>query len=134
MDYNIGHSNCSEGAFISDVDAFVCLKCGRVEFYAKKEIVDKRLAEAERKKEIEAERERIDQEIALKQKELSKLEAVAKDENQTVKAVREAEERIAQVKKEIDILKAKRPRMPGLPGGDPYSSAGYLPSDYSRGA
>ena len=65
-DYSIGHSECVEGRFISSVDAFVCANCGRVELYAKQDILNQKRAQAQKQKEVDDECARIDAQIAAK--------------------------------------------------------------------
>ena len=106
--YSIGHSECVEGRFISSVDAFVCANCGRVELYAKQDILNQKRAQSQKQKEVDDECARIDAQIAAKKKELAELNSIVNDENQTVKAVKEAKERLIQVQNEINSLENQR--------------------------
>ena len=107
-DYDIGHSHCVEGQFISSVNAYVCLNGGRVELYAKQEILDQRMAKLKKEQEAAAEATRINQQIEAKKQELEELRAIIDDENQTVKAVKEAQEKVNQVENEIRSLENQR--------------------------
>ena len=82
------------------VEAYLCKKCGRIELYGTKALKVIKAGEEEKAKH---EAEKLAKEKRTKDllREKEKLEAIIKDENQTVKAVREAEERLKEVNKEL---------------------------------
>ena len=98
---------CTEGGAWEPIElngcpiiTYLCKKCGRVEFYAPDSLAR---YQAQDKKRLEEEQKRLDDEKRrnhlLKEKE--RLEALVKDENQTVKAVRKANERLEKINEEL---------------------------------
>ena len=91
------------------VDTFACTKCGRVEFYARPDQLKGSIDKIKRDQELDAQIAEYDIKIQEKERELERLRAIANDENQTVKAVKEANERIFEVENEIRMLQAQKP-------------------------
>lgn len=86
------------------VIAYACEKCGRVELYMPKKWVQdnidaKKLAKAE--KEFYAEKE---ERISCLKKRIEQLKPVIDDENQTVKAVKEAQRKIIELENELSSV------------------------------
>lgn len=57
---------------------------------------------------IQEERNEVDAEIAVKEKELEELKKIIGDENQTVKNVREAKEKMVEVQNRINVLRSRK--------------------------
>ena len=96
------------GEYEEQVDAFACIECGRIEVYARRSILDRTIDQMRQAQRIQEERNEIDAEIAVKEKELDELKKIIDDENQTVKNVREAKEKMVGVQNRIDVLKRRR--------------------------
>jgi len=83
-------------------ESYACNVCGHIDMYAKDETLNRfraeKTAKAERDAEAEKIRMRLD-ELNAKRKE---LEAIISDENQTVKAVKQAEIDLSNVRREIN--------------------------------
>ena len=98
--------------FKPHVDSFVCVNCGRVEFYAResdlKATVVNFKAKQEREAKLAEEKARAEEKIRGYKKELEGLKAIVNDENQTVKTVKEAQARIIEIEKELEGLGAKK--------------------------
>ena len=96
------------GEYEEQVDAFACIECGRIEVYARRSILDRKIDQMRQAQRIQEERNEIDAEIAVKEKELDELKKIIDDENQTVKNVREAKEKMVGVQNRIDVLKRRK--------------------------
>ena len=96
------------GEYEEQVDAFACMGCGRIEVYARKNILDRKADQIRQAQRIQEERKEIDAEIAAKEKELEELKKIIGDENQTVKNVREAKEKMVEVQNRINVLRSRR--------------------------
>ncbi len=87
------------------MDAFMCADCGRIEFYApedrRKKCVETTRAKNAEEKEKAAQIELLESQLAELNAELERCKAIANDENQTVKAVREAEASIQELSEKI---------------------------------
>ena len=99
------------GEYEEQVDAFACMGCGRIEVYAKKNILDWKADQIRQAQRIQEERKEIDAEIAVKEKELEELKKIVGDENQTVKNVREAKEKTVEVQNRINMLRNRMSRL-----------------------
>lgn len=100
-------SGCVEGGAWEPIEingcqvvTYLCKKCGRVELYGPDSLAKYQAQEKERiekeQKQLEAEKRKSN---LLKEK--ARLEAIAEDENQTVKAVRKANERLEKINEEL---------------------------------
>ena len=93
------------------MDAFMCADCGRLEFYAledrRKSCVDSNRARAAEEKEKSIQIEQLESQLADLKRELERCNAIADDENQTVKAVKEAKFRIQDLSNEICNVEAR---------------------------
>lgn len=96
------------GEYEEQVDAFACMGCGRIEVYARKNILDRKADQIRQAQRNQEERKEIDAEIAAKEKELEELKKIVGDENQTVKNVREAKEKMVEVQNRINVLRNRR--------------------------
>lgn len=96
------------GEYEEQVDAFACMGCGRIEVYARKNILDRKADQIRQAQRVQEERKEIDAEIAVKEKELEELKKIIGDENQTVKNVREAKEKMVEVQNRINVLRNRR--------------------------
>ena len=96
------------GEYEEQVDAFACMGCGRIEIYARENILDRKVDQIREAQRIQEERNEIDAEIALKEKELEELKKIIGDEDQTVKNVREAKEKMVEVQNRINVLKGRK--------------------------
>ena len=82
------------------VEAYLCKKCGRIELYGTNALEAIKAREEEKAKQ-EAEKMAVEKRKDALLKEKEKLEAIVRDENQSVKAVREAQERLKEINKEL---------------------------------
>ena len=93
------------------VDSYVCMDCGRMELTAKPEqlqaIRDSR-RERERK---DAELADIHERISSLNREIAELKLIVDDENQTVKAVKEAARRIPELEAELEVQRKELQRI-----------------------
>lgn len=96
------------GEYEEQVDAFACMGCGRIEVYAKTNILDRKVDQIRQAQRIQEERNEVDAEIAVKEKELEELKKIIGDENQTVKNVREAKEKMVEVQNRINVLRSRK--------------------------
>lgn len=96
------------GEYEEQVDAFACMGCGRIEVYARKNILDRKVDQIRQAQRIQEERNEVDAEIAVKEKELEELKKIIGDENQTVKNVREAKEKMVEVQNRINVLRSRK--------------------------
>ncbi len=98
--YKFAGHNKSE--FRSLMDAFVCTDCRRIELYAPDDrFAESVKAEEDRVKKFSSKVEKLHLQLKDLKEELERCKAIAADENQTVKAVREAEARIKELSEEI---------------------------------
>jgi len=106
----------SEGGWLEGVSSYVCVKCGHIEWFLDNSSTVKANNQLEQKLQQENE-ERIRKEEALvtqKYKtERDRLEKIINDENQSVKAVKDATKEL----KILDDNYKKRPKPPGTPFG-----------------
>ena len=93
--------------YISSVDAeqtleaYGCTKCRHVDFFVPEErmaVINSRLADEGKIRKINRDRE---EEASRIRKEIDECERIIADENQTVKVVREATERLEELKKKL---------------------------------
>lgn len=93
------------------MDAFMCADCGRIEFYAhenkRKKCIDNARARMAEEKDRTTQLLDLEPQLAELKSELDRCNAIVNDENQTVKAVRDAESRALELSKEITNLEAK---------------------------
>lgn len=84
------------------VTSYACKKCGHVELFIPQEIIDDRLAKENRKFEAEKLKSDCSQKIEELKKQIADLELIIKDENQTVKAVKQAQEELTNKQKDLN--------------------------------
>ena len=84
------------------VTSYACKKCGHVELFAPQEIIDNQLAKENRKLEEEKLKSDCSQKIEELKKQIADLELIIKDENKTVKAVKHAQEELANKQKDLN--------------------------------
>ncbi len=101
---------CTEGGAWTPIEingkpviGCICKKCGHIEFFSKEALAKYNKDCADKKKADIAKQVAAKRYESLK-KELKQLEDVIKDENQTVKAVKDAKERIEKVRKELSAI------------------------------
>ena len=101
---------CSEGGAYEPIEvngcpvvAYLCKKCGRIELYGPESLAR---YQAQEQKKAEEESEKISKEKrkASLLKEQAELEIIVNDENQTVKAVRQAAIRLEKINEELRHL------------------------------
>ena len=99
--------NCTEGGAWEaievsgvPVEAYICKKCGRIELYGLKAKFAIEAQEQEHAKK-EEEKAKAENRKAFLLKEKERLEALIKDENQTVRAVNQAKEELEKVRSEL---------------------------------
>ena len=85
----------------SPIRSYACADCGHVDFYVAQEIIEDYKKTEQASKEIDkkaaADKKKIDAIIA----EIQKYENIVSDENQTVKAVNAAREKIIELREEL---------------------------------
>ncbi|MDY0236632.1 MAG: hypothetical protein RBR71_11410 [Gudongella sp.] len=101
---------CGEIGFDYLTESFACVNCGHIEFYAIQSKLDKQLEHNKKEEERKKLAAEYDKQIEAKKAELEKLRSIIADENQTVKAVKEAENKIVDVENEIRGLKSRKER------------------------
>lgn len=99
----------TEGEVRQTVDSFYCVKCGHVELYARTAEVDKCQKQEARQKAAEDESRAREEEIRNLESRISELKNIITDENQTVKAVKEAKNEMSSTENRLRELKASRP-------------------------
>lgn len=99
-------SDC--GNYSQTVKAYACTECGFVQLYDKEQ-VNKRLKEMKNEEEFSKKLEEYNNKISALQEEIKKTQVIIEDENQTVKTVREAKDRLVKLKNELEWLKGNRP-------------------------
>ncbi len=92
------------GVVEQSVKSYACEKCGHVELYVSQEYLDKRNRQIRLKKEHEAKIAELKQKIAAKESEIENIKKIISDENQTVKTVREAKEKLDKLESELQQL------------------------------
>ncbi len=85
------------------VDAYICKNCGRIEFYSL-EALKKHVAEDERKAKEETFIKAKEEKKAKLLSEKKELSLIVNDENQTIKRVKEAQERLKKIESELQYL------------------------------
>ncbi len=83
--------------------AYLCKKCGRIELYSTEGLSGIKAQEQKRIEE-EAAKEAKEKRKSFLLKEVERLQAIIEDENQTVRAVKQAEEEIEKARKELKEL------------------------------
>lgn len=98
---------CTEGGslvpiilFEGSIKGYICKNCGRVELFSPTGLENCLKRETEEKKRVEFESSKQERIQALK-KEIEQLKIITKDENQTVKVVKEAERRLMEAENEL---------------------------------
>ncbi len=99
----------TEGEVRQTVDSFYCVKCGHVELYARTAEVDKHLKQEAKQKAAEDESRAREEEIRSLESKIAELRNIIADENQTVKAVKEAKSELNSAENKLRELKASRP-------------------------
>ena len=89
------------------VSAMACVKCRHVELVAYPEVVEKELNRIKTEEKKAAEKVKLEKRIKEIKSEIDNLKKISKDENQTVKTVREAKEKIIQLEEELRALQDK---------------------------
>ena len=90
-----------------NVTTTACVECGHVEIIAKPEVIQKTLDSIKQREEKDAKIAEIKKEIDATKKEIDRLKKVVVDENQTVKAVREAKDQITHLGNQLRTLESK---------------------------
>lgn len=86
------------------IKAYLCKKCGKIEFYSPLALKKFKDYEEKKKQEEAAEKARKEKIDSLN-KEIEELKAIIGDDNQTVKAVREASSKLEEKEKELEEAK-----------------------------
>ena len=89
--------------FNCDAKCYVCRNCGRIEFYSNYPEIQEKLRIEKEKREKE-EKDKNDFINSLK-KEIEDLKLIVKDENRTVKEVKEASERLSVAENKLKNIK-----------------------------
>ena len=93
------------GVFLElKADAFACVKCGHMEFFAKEAEIRNSIVQNEIRVETEQKRAAAEKELAEAKAELEKAESIVNDETQEFKAIKAAQERISVLKQRIKEL------------------------------
>ena len=90
-----------------NVTSMACVKCGHMDIVAKPEIIKKRLDSIKAEQDRKAEIVNLKKQIEEVKAEIKRLKAIIADENQTVKAVKEAKEEINGYENELRNLEGK---------------------------
>lgn len=98
----------TEGYVEQTVQAFACLKCGRVQLYVPQKTIDEYLTREQEKKAKEIEMHELEQAITAAVERIRALEAVIEDEEQTVKTVNEAKAELQSEKVRLKELQKRR--------------------------
>lgn len=106
---SILHSCVCDGKVTQTVDSFYCTKCGHVELYARASEIEKCLKQEADRKAFEDESRIREDKIKSLELKIIELRGVISDENQTVKVVNEAKEKLRIAENELRELKDKRP-------------------------
>lgn len=108
------NGNCTEGGAWQPIllgsfqmMGFICKNCGRVEIYCPGSPESFKKQEAAQKKAAEEEQTRQQRVEELNNRK-KVLNAIVSDENQTVKAVREAKEELVRIDEELKVLNPKK--------------------------
>ncbi len=96
-----------DGECWSYVDTFACPECGRMEIYAKPEEIKKAIQNKKIDEEREAKLASLKKELDRLKSHHSELASLIADENQTVKAIREAKELMNSLENDIRSLESK---------------------------
>lgn len=88
----------TEGYVSQTVRSFACEDCGHIELFAPQELIDKHKECVRQSKEREQEIMRINSKIEAIKDIIIKLESIIADDNQTVKAVKLAQEQLKEAK------------------------------------
>ena len=98
---------CTEGGAWEPIEVngcpvvvYLCKKCGRIELYGPDSLA-KHIEQDQEKAKKEAEKIANEKRKAALLKEKEELEAIVNDENQTVKTVRKATERLQRINEEL---------------------------------
>ena len=91
------YGSICEGKVEQTVDSFYCTQCGHIELYARSTEIQKCVEKEKLQKAAEEETKAREAEIKRLELRKAELKAIISDENQTVKAVREAETELKNV-------------------------------------
>lgn len=118
--FSIGASSTDDGhsyiAPLTGVDILACVDCCHIEFYASLEDVEQKIAEKAEKdakqKAYEEARAAFDVNLRTLESRRDQLNAIISDENQTVKAVKEAEAELWNVEQQLRRMQSSKPKDP----------------------
>ncbi len=100
------------GYFDNQSNSVACLNCGMIILYANPDVLQKRAEQYHKEQAEKAERDRqiseLQVQIDAKKAELEQLNAIVIDENQTVKAVKDAHARIGPFENDIRNLESTK--------------------------
>ena len=92
--------------FEPTVDSFACTKCGHMEFFAREEDIQRYLDKREIERNASAKREADLCELKVAKIERERLLSITEDENQTLKSIREARDKLSKLNARIKQLEA----------------------------
>lgn len=91
------------GNYEQSVKSYACVECGFVQLFDKEQ-VDKRLAENKKNEDYEKKFAKYHAEVNAIKKEIEVTQAIINDENQTVKAVKEAKEKLNELNNKLNNM------------------------------
>lgn len=103
--------NGLETSIHDNVDSMVCVACGRMDIMVKPERIQAILDSRREKEQKDARLADIQKRISELKKEIADLKAIVDDENQTVKAVKEAARRIPELEAELEVQRKELQRI-----------------------
>lgn len=91
------------------VDSYVCMNCGRVELFMPKELIEKKNNERNNERryqeELKQAQENLNRQEARLQSHIRELEDFIKDENNTLKAIKSAQEELSETQKQLKKIR-----------------------------
>lgn len=100
-----GYVDGEPGVFFEPtVESFACTKCGHMEFFAKEEDIQRYLDRKEMERSARMKREADECELEAAKIERERLLSITEDENQTLKSIREAREKLSKLNVRIKQL------------------------------
>jgi predicted nucleic-acid-binding Zn-ribbon protein len=115
LDIQVSFGGCN--AFSGDgveyprtADSFVCEKCGHIELFIEKATLTAYYEKVKQDKELEQAQKIYNQERKKLQGEITRLEILIKDENQTVKTIKDAKEQLNRLQNELRLMSLRPPR------------------------
>lgn len=93
----------TSGRITQLVDSFVCLHCGRVELYMPEELINEKLERDQKEWErLQAAENRKKEEQQLRHR-MNELETILKDENRTLKELKNAQKELSEIQEKLNI-------------------------------